>query len=327
MSYPLETQNSLFQQSLNTISLIASYLKVPIYLSSGIAALLSTTLYLKQKTLIYPSNVPSDARSEVLRPSRYDLHDYEEIRIPTTDSESLHAFYIRAPDRSRIPKNITVIMFHGNAGNIGHRLPIAKMLVQNMGYHVLMVEYRGYGLSTGSPDEVGLMKDAEAAYLYIRQRADLVSHNIIIYGQSIGGAVSIQLTAKFQDDIRLNGLILENTFLSMRKLIPSIIPSARYLTPLCHQIWDTENFIPKIRKIPILFLSGLKDEIVPPNHMRQLYEISQAISKVWKPLPNGDHNTSVLEEGYFESIENFIQNLEPRTREQHDEVKSWETHS
>jgi fermentation-respiration switch protein FrsA (DUF1100 family) len=142
--------------------------------------------------------------------------------IPTPDGEKLSAFYIRAPSRR---KNITVLMFHGNAGNIGHRVPIARMFVQRMGCNVFMLEYRGYGLSTGSPDETGLMIDAQTAFNYLRKRAETRDHDIVVFGQSLGGAVSVQLVAKNQNDSRLVGLVLENTFLSMRKLIPSYVSS------------------------------------------------------------------------------------------------------
>lgn len=95
------------------------------------------------------------------------------------------------------------------------------MFIKSMGCSVFMLEYRGYGLSTGSPDETGLMIDAQTAYDYLRNRSETRDNDIVIYGQSLGGAVSVQLVAKNQNDKRLIGLVLENTFLSMRKLIPS----------------------------------------------------------------------------------------------------------
>lgn len=163
--------------------------------------------------------MPANARTEVPRPSHFDLHDFEELMIPTPDGESLSAFYIRA--NRRHSKNVTILMFHGNAGNIGHRIPIARMLSGSLGYNVFMLEYRGYGLSTGTPDEKGLMIDAQTALEYLKERPETSNHPVVVYGQSLGGAVSIQLVAKNQHDDQLVGLILENTFLSMRKLIPS----------------------------------------------------------------------------------------------------------
>ena len=195
------------------------------------------------------------------RPIHYDFKDFEELIIPTNDGEKLSAYYIRGPRGGR-NSDVTVVMFHGNAGNIGHRLPIARMLISMTGCNVFMPEYRGYGLSTGEPDESGLNLDAQTALDYLRQRAETQDHKLIIYGQSLGGAVSVKLVAKNQDQGDIYGLILENTFLSMRKLIPEIMPPAKYLALLCHQIWPTDTHIPNV-KVPILFLSGLLDEIVP----------------------------------------------------------------
>ncbi|PQE31044.1 BEM46 family protein [Rutstroemia sp. NJR-2017a WRK4] len=311
----MSTQDSggggYFEQVSTVSSSLAGYLKFPVLISSGIAALLSSLLYFKQKALIYPSAIPNGARTHVPRPSEFGLSDFEELVIPTPDGEKLSAFYIRAP-KTRSRKNVTILMFHGNAGNIGHRIPIARRFINLIECSVLMVEYRGYGLSTGSPDEKGLMIDAQTGFDYLRERAETRDNDIVVYGQSLGGAVAIQLVAKNQNNKRLVGLILENTFLSMRKLIPSVIPPARYLAYLCHQVWASDTYLPSITEVPILFISGLLDEIVPPSHMRRLFEICQSPTKIWKPLPGGDHNSSVVEIGYFEAVADFISNLDTK---------------
>lgn len=228
--------------------------------------------------LIYPRNVPIDARTNVPNPRQFGITDYEDLQIPTPDGESLHALFIR-PSNKRLARDVTVLMFHGNAGNIGHRIPIAKIMQEVVGCNVLMLEYRGYGLSTGVPDETGLKVDAQTGLDYIRQRAETMCTKILIYGQSLGGAVAINLVADNQESGDIAGLILENTFLSIRKLIPTyvlrpfietrlltpsrVFPPARYLARLCHQHWTSEEVLPKITDVPILFLSGLKDELVP----------------------------------------------------------------
>ncbi|PSS03545.1 Alpha/Beta hydrolase protein [Coniella lustricola] len=294
---------TLLESSASLLGTAASWMRLPALASTGVAAVLTSLLYFKQKALIYPSHMPPNARTDVPKPSQFGIQDFEELFIPTSDGEKLSAFYIRGPRHSRNSK-VTVLMFHGNAGNIGHRVPIARMLLSLAGCNVFMLEYRGYGLSTGEPGESGICHDAQTALDYLRDRAETSDHKLIVYGQSLGGAVSIKLVAENQKHVV--GLVLENTFLSMRKLIPSVLPPARYLSLLCHQVWPSDSTIPHITKVPILFMSGLQDEIVPPNHMRRLYELSQAPNKIFKPLPNGDHNSSVLEDGYFESIAEFI---------------------
>ncbi|KAJ3468811.1 hypothetical protein MRS44_002876 [Fusarium solani] len=347
---PSPTSSSYLEQTVSILTSVAGYMRLPALASTGIAAVLTSLLYFKQKfvyppcpltaattlpfssarlyplsdpqhhhavpranpaslacirALIYPSHIPANSRSDVPKPSDFGIKNFEELYIPTDDGEKLSAYYIRGP-RGHKNSNVTILMFHGNAGNIGHRLPIARMIINYIGCNVFMLEYRGYGSSTGEPDESGLNIDAQTGLNYLRQRAETRDHKLIVYGQSLGGAVSIKLVAKNQDSGAITGLILENTFLSIRKLIPSVVPPAKYLTLLCHQVWPSESILPSINKVPTLFISGLQDEIVPPRHMKHLYEISTAPTKRWKPLPGGDHNSSVLEEGYFEAMSDFI---------------------
>lgn len=221
------------------------------------------------------------ARTEegVPRPNQFGISDYEDLRIQTPDGETLSAFFIR-PSNKRQARKLTVLMFHGNAGNIGHRVPIAKVLEEHIGCNVFMLEYRGYGLSTGTPDEDGINVDAQTAIDYIRNLDETRNDKIIVYGESIGGACAIRLVANNQEAGIVAGLILINTFTSIRKLIPrsvdlpsrscnsgsdshSAFPPAKYIAGLCHQYWNSEEALPQITKIPIIFMSGLRDEIVP----------------------------------------------------------------
>jgi len=211
--------------------------------------------------IIYPRNIPADARTAVPSPTQFNITNFEDLHIPTPDGESLHAFLTK-PANLR-SNGITILMFHGNAGNIGYRLPIARILSDEIGCNVLMLQYRGYGLSTGTPNEKGINIDSQTGLDWIRQRPDLKQTKIVLYGQSLGGAVSIALALKNQGTGDIKGLMLENTFTSIRKMIPSAFPPARYLAPLCHQNWPSDEMIPKLKDLPVLFLSGRKDEIVP----------------------------------------------------------------
>lgn len=293
---------------------IISWLRIPFLASSGIAALGSGLLYFKQNELIYPRGFPAGSRTDVPAPSQFGMSNAESIDLPTSDGETLHAYLLR-PFNTALSRNITILLFHGNAGNIGHRLPIGKVLSGSLGCNVLMLEYRGYGKSTGTPDEDGLTIDAQTGLDYIRQRPDLKDSKLVIYGQSLGGAVAIKLVVENQHHGDIAGVILENTFVSIRKLIPIAFPPAKYLTRLCHQFWASEETLPKITaQIPMLFLSGLKDEIVPAAMMRTLYEICNVETKVWRTFENGNHNATVGEPGYFDAIWEFlVQEVQDRT--------------
>lgn len=218
--------------------------------------------YIFPSEIIYPRNIPAGARTQVPRPSEYGLDDHEELSIPTPDGETLSAFLLRPSNKAQA-RPVTILLFHGNAGNIGHRLPIGRVLANDINCTVLMLEYRGYGLSTGTPNEQGLVIDAQTGLDYIRSRDDLKNNKIVVFGQSIGGAVAIDLVSKNQEAGDIKGLVLENTFLSIAKMIPSAIPVAKWLTPFCHEYWRSEVMMPKITAVPVLFLSGLQDEIVP----------------------------------------------------------------
>jgi len=283
-----------------------SYLRIPALATSGLAALGSSLLYFKQNDIIYPASIPAGSRTEVPTPDQFGLQDAESITFPTPDDEVLHAYLLR-PSEPSLKKNVTLVTFHGNAGNVGHRLPIGKVLSESLGCHVFMVEYRGYGLSTGAPDENGLSIDAQTALDYVRNHPELRKTTLVLYGQSLGGAVAVKLLQTNEQVGDIAAVILENTFLSIRKMIPAVMPAAKYLTPFCHQRWDSESTLAKVKdkSIPILFLSGARDEIVPASMMKQLYDVCPT-RKIWRTFPNGHHNSTVAEPGYFDAIWEFL---------------------
>lgn len=114
--------------------------------------------------------------------------EYEDCKIITKDNVKLHAWFVKA---STNPKNCrTMIFFHGNAGNVGSRLPNISVIVREMNCNVMILAYRGYGNSEGSPSEEGLKLDAEATLEYAIKREDIDSERIFVFGRSLGGAVA-----------------------------------------------------------------------------------------------------------------------------------------
>ena len=140
--------------------------------------------------------------------------------IPCTDGVQIHSWLIRAPTE-RWTQAPTIIFFHGNAGNIGLRLPNAFQMIQFLTCNVLLVEYRGYGDSDSvSPSESGLKLDAEAALAFAQQHADLDSSKLFIFGRSLGGSVAFHLAEyAAQRNIPLAGVLVENTYTSISRMV------------------------------------------------------------------------------------------------------------
>jgi hypothetical protein len=280
-------------------------------------------LYRYQRSLIYPSNFPSGSRTEVMTPDEFGMDDFEELTLDTPDGERLHCYAIlqrRASNKERLAglsdrtdqqadtitaRRPTVLLLHANAGNMGHRLPLAGVFFKRFGCNIVMLSYRGYGKSTGEPSEQGIRIDAQTALDWIRRHPILSKTVIVAYGQSIGGAVAIDLASRNAKTI--SAMILENTFLSIPQLIPHVLPPVRPFAFLCREYWPSETSITKLSKtMPTLFISGRQDELVPPSHMDTLFQRCSSTEKVWMEINDGTHNDTCVKPGYFDAIGLFL---------------------
>ncbi|EPY25984.1 Bem46-like serine peptidase [Strigomonas culicis] len=232
----------------------------------------------------------------------------------------------------RMP-SFVLLYFHGNAGNVGHRLGLAQAFVERLGCAVFMVDYRGYGFSSEAvPNQQGLETDAEACLDYLWNDPRVPKDRIYVMGTSLGGAVAIHLASSVQYSRRIKAVIIENTFTSISDMTSSIGETLleqyggrfhrvlfwlfnHYVKPLVLQLrWRNVQAITAVHK-PTLFLSGLRDELIPPSHMKQLFTKAQMMSDALvdpKPMrrlvefPEGMHNNLPLMSGYFESIQAFV---------------------
>ncbi|KAI8901870.1 Alpha/Beta hydrolase protein [Globomyces pollinis-pini] len=281
-------------------------LKWAVYFSLALATGFISLLYFNQNKMIYAADFPEGARTNIPKPNEHGMDDWEDVTLTASDGVKLKGYFIRHRAQPNAPlANSTLLYFHANAGNMGHRLPISNVLKMALGCNVFMLSYRGYGASEGSANEQGMKLDAQAALDYLTSHSSLKNSKILVYGQSIGGAVSVDLAAKNQG--KIDALVLENTFLGLRKLMPHVLPVLSRLTFLCNQIWDSESAIATI-DLPILFLSGEIDQLVPPSHMKKLHEIAKKSSSKlirFKSFPKGSHNDTVSQPEYFETIRSF----------------------
>lgn len=150
-------------------------------------------MYRAGDQMLYYPEIPANSRIFVPAPSSIDL-PFETVFMKSLDSTKLHAYFIPQPQTQQCA---TILFFHGNAGNIGHRLPNVKGLHKHLQANVFLVEYRGYGLSEGSPSESGLYKDAQAALNYLISRQDIDPRRIIVFGRSLGNMMTTLLWQMF----------------------------------------------------------------------------------------------------------------------------------
>lgn len=204
---------------------------------------------------------------------------YEDVFIKTQDGEMLHAWFIPQTNSSSV-----VLFLHGNGGNLSHR--IEKVLFfHRLGNSVLIADYRGYGRSTGHPTERGLYADALACYEYLTGTKGFPPVHIVLYGESLGSAVAIDLAAKR----RIRALIAEGAFTSVADMSKKIYPFLP--TFMLKERYDSLSKIKRIA-VPKLFIHSVNDEIVPYAFGRRLFEAAPA-PKDFLEI-RGGHN-----EGFF----------------------------
>jgi fermentation-respiration switch protein FrsA (DUF1100 family) len=186
---------------------------------------------------------------------------YRELRFDTGDDETLFGWWITT---ERAPASGHILFCHGNGGNVGDRLIDAQLLAGG-GFNVLLFDYRGYGRSTGRPDEEGTYRDALAANDALRSQPECDPDGIVYLGESLGGAIALELALRAPP----GGLILQSTFTSLRAVARfhyPFIPSG-----LVPDAYPSIGRIPSL-SAPLLVLHGDRDEVVPLSQGRELFE-------------------------------------------------------
>jgi len=229
---------------------------------------------------------------------------YETVHLPTEDGETLHGWWIPAPDVSRETgpgegAAPTLLFFHGNAGNISGRLESTQQF-HNLGLNVLIVDYRGYGQSTGSPSEAGLYKDAAACWAHLTDERGIAPADIVVFGRSMGGGPATWLAARHPP----GALILESVFTN----VPDVGAHHYSFLPvraLATNQFDNESRVPEI-EAPTLHIHSRGDRVVPFELGRRVYEAA-AEPKQFLEIQGG-HNDGFLvsAEAYLRTIDAFL---------------------
>jgi alpha-beta hydrolase superfamily lysophospholipase len=248
-------------------------------------------VYFFQARLIYFPNIGIGFGRAV--PSDIGL-DYEDVVFETTDGVRLHGWYVSADQARGV-----VLFFHGNAGNISHRLDSIEFF-HRLGFSVFIIDYRGYGRSEGKTDEQGTYRDAEAAWRHLIEARGIDPGKIVIFGRSLGASVAAWLASRTNPA----ALILESAFTSA----PDLGSHHYWFLPvraLTRIHYDTQSYVERV-SVPILVVHSTDDEIVPIAHGRKLFSRANE-PKTFVKLQGGHNDGFFISHAlYTEALSEFL---------------------
>ncbi len=218
-------------------------------------------LVLVQRQLMY---FPDDIR---FTPAAAHLEGFTELNYVTADGEKLHGFF--APPKA--PRKLTIVFFQGNAQNLGVRIEKIKMW-RDQGFGVMLATYRGFEKNPGSPSEAGLYQDARSAIDAVRKNGVPIS-NMILYGESLGTGVAVEMAAEMGAVAPPAGVVLEVPYTS----IPEVGAYRYPFVPIFWMLWDRYESVNKMKNIkaPVLILQAGQDKVIPPIFAKKLFEATQ----------------------------------------------------
>jgi uncharacterized protein len=244
---------------------------------AAVYVLLVAYVYVFQARLIFFPNVPG--RTLAATPSQIGLK-FEEVRITTADHVDLHGWYVPAATGVQ-----AVLLCHGNAGNIAHRLDWLESF-RGMGFAVLLFDYRGFGQSSGTPSEQGTYLDAHAAWDYLTNTKGFSPRSIVIVGESLGGPIAAHLAK----DVTPGALILVSTFTS----VPDLARTFYWYLPvrlLARFRYPTAAYVARVN-VPTLVIHSREDETIPFLHGEELRRRAGGPAELLEIF--GDHNATFM---------------------------------
>ena len=223
---------------------------------------------------------------------------YQDVCFDTQDGFSLHGWYVPGTG------DVTFLWFHGNGGNISHRVEELALLHHRLKVNVFLFDYRGYGRSEGEPSEAGTYLDARAAADFAKRIPGSNPEKLVYFGHSLGTAVAVELAA-----VRPPlGLVLVSPFASASDMARITMP----VLPVGWLVRDHYNSLVHIGKIhrPLLVLHGQQDETVPVAQARKLFDAANE-PKELRILPSAGHNDTFIagESLYWDALERFLGGL------------------
>jgi uncharacterized protein len=261
---------------------------VIIFIICSVSLLSGCTGWLVDLMAFYPRDTPK------MRPDIQKINA-EEMFLPSSDNISLHAFFFPSDDSDEI-----ILFLHGNSGNVYYRMDIVDAL-RDSGVNVLLIDYRGFGLSTGSPSEEGMYEDSIAAFHFIQDRLGFENKNIFILGRSIGSAAAIHVAS--EKDI--GGLVLISPMASGRDVMNRL--GLWLLSWMAGSSFDNRSMVEDVTA-PVLIVHGNKDRIVKIASGKKLYDAMLMTNKQFVEIQGAGHNNmmNIFEKRLWKMVSEFV---------------------
>ena len=268
---------------------LSAFFKILMAFALGYGILV-VVVYLMQGKMLYLADLPG--RALEITPDQVGM-EYEDVWLKTEDDVDIHGWYVHGTT-SRV-----LLFFHGNAGNISHRLYSIRQFL-DLGFSVFIIDYRGYGQSGGRTNEQGFYRDADAAWQYLTGERGISPSDIVIFGRSMGGSVAAKLAARNTPQ----ALILESTFTSVPDAAADIYPwlPVRWLSRLRHA---TGEYVRDVQA-PVLGIHSRDDEIIPYHHGENIYQAANE-PRTLLTIRGGHNDAFVLDgENYVGGLRAFL---------------------
>ncbi|WP_243978724.1 alpha/beta hydrolase [Vibrio natriegens] len=207
----------------------------------------------------------------------------QDVYFTTEDGLKLHGWRLPAGGKSKVG---TIFFLHGNAQNLSYHIANSYWLI-NEGWEVVIIDYRGYGLSEGEPDISSIQKDALAGYQSIlSEREDNLP--IIVWGQSLGATVAINMVAELSTTDKPQGLIVDSAFSSHRKIMQETLGKSwitwLFQYPLSWFVrtdYSPSLFVGQIEDVPLLIVHSERDPLINIEHAKEIYELANWPKELW----------------------------------------------